>query len=525
MRAMQKIVATVVFSLMCAALAAPQAPPSVMYARVAYMTLRATTNPQGELKDTLTALERDLSDALRLGKTGDARRLLAKGTALLGGTPWTESLEYARSLVLRTDRTITDSSKPCVVRLEQIYSPSIALTRSLSARVSVGKRAQAPSGAAAPGTRAGQAPDTVVKEFGTLAPVGRDLRDAPFVMELDLGGIEDGTYRLRVEVLDADQVLGSATLTMAALRGLDGRLSRLSSGAAAVPETLRAEVLNPVEYVRTVNLSRISLGAMDLAKELSVAEAALAAGTSGRDPFAGRTGDIKRHYASKSAGEILPFRIYVPTRYDKTRAMPLIVALHGLGGSEDSFFEAYEKRLPLLAEQRGYIIAAPLGYRPDGFYGWGVGEAPPDMATRQLQERSEQDVMDVLARVRQDYRIDENRIYLMGHSMGAIGTWRLAAKYPNIWAAVGPVAGSGAPATVEKMGAIPQVVVHGDNDPTVPVAGSRTMVAEMKRRGVDVQYIEVRGGNHNSVVAPNLEAIVAFFDAHTKASRPAPAVK
>ena len=144
--------------------------------------------------------------------------------------------------------------------------------------------------------------------------------------------------------------------------------------------------------VHTVNLSRISLGAMDLAKELSVAEAALAAGTSGRDPVAGRTGDIKRHYVLKSAGEILPYRIYVPTRYDKTRAMPLIVALHGLGGSEDSFFESYEKRLPRLAEQRGYIIAAPLGYRPDGFYGWGVGEAPADPATRQLQQRSEQDV-------------------------------------------------------------------------------------------------------------------------------------
>ena len=110
----QTIVGTVLFSLMCASSAAPQAPPSVMYARVAYMTLKATTNPQGELKDTLATLERELSDALRLGRTGDARRLLAKGTALLGGTPWTEPLEYARSLVLRTDRTITDSSKPCV---------------------------------------------------------------------------------------------------------------------------------------------------------------------------------------------------------------------------------------------------------------------------------------------------------------------------------------------------------------------------------------------------------------------------
>jgi dipeptidyl aminopeptidase/acylaminoacyl peptidase len=63
---------------------------------------------------------------------------------------------------------------------------------------------------------------------------------------------------------------------------------------------------------------------------------------------------------------------------------------------------------------------------------------------------------------------------------------------------------------------IPQVVVHGDADPTVNVQGSRTMVAEMKRLGVDVEYIEVPGGKHGDVAAPNFPAIFDFFDAHRK---------
>ena len=58
---------------------------------------------------------------------------------------------------------------------------------------------------------------------------------------------------------------------------------------------------------------------------------------------------------------------------------------------------------------------------------------------------SEQDVMQVLARMRQQYKVDESRIYLMGHSMGAIGTWFLGAKYPDIWAALGAIAGAGSP--------------------------------------------------------------------------------
>jgi dipeptidyl aminopeptidase/acylaminoacyl peptidase len=59
--------------------------------------------------------------------------------------------------------------------------------------------------------------------------------------------------------------------------------------------------------------------------------------------------------------------------------------------------------------------------------------------------------------------------------------------------------------------------VHGDNDPTVNVSGSRTMVARMKELGVDVKYIEVPGGTHSDVAAPSFAAILDFFDAHAKA--------
>jgi predicted peptidase len=137
-----------------------------------------------------------------------------------------------------------------------------------------------------------------------------------------------------------------------------------------------------------------------------------------------------------------------------------------------------------------------------------------------VQERSEEDVMQVLQTVRQQYRIDENRIYLMGHSMGAIGTWKIAPKFPDIWAALGPFAGSGAPATLERIRHIPQIVVHGDADPTVNVQGSRAMVEKMKELGIEVTYVEVPGGGHSDVVAPNLPAMFEFFNAHRKATRP-----
>jgi predicted peptidase len=142
-----------------------------------------------------------------------------------------------------------------------------------------------------------------------------------------------------------------------------------------------------------------------------------------------------------------------------------------------------------------------------------------DPNTKRTQDFSEQDVMQVLARVRQLYKIDDSRIYLMGHSMGAIGTWKIAPKYPDIWAAIAPFSGSGAPDTLQRIRNVPEVIVHGDADPTVNVAGSRTMVAKLKKMGTEFKYIEVPGGVHSDVVAPNMAAVIDFFDAHRKAGK------
>lgn len=67
---------------------------------------------------------------------------------------------------------------------------------------------------------------------------------------------------------------------------------------------------------------------------------------------------------------------------------------------------------------------------------------------------------------------------------------------------------------------MPKIVVHGDGDATVNVAGSRSMVEKMRELGIEVKYIEVPGGSHSGVVAPNLAAVAEFFNAHRRAARP-----
>jgi len=501
--------------LLCAvacvpAMARAQALTSLASVRVGYNTRKNTVKPQGELKAAIDTLDQQIADATRLGRTGELRRLFAKGVVLLSGRAWTDALDYASSLVLRTDHVVADSTRPYPVRVEQIYQPSIALEHALTAHALLRKRPSPPAAGAAP------QPGELVKELGTVDGVARDLREAPFAMELDVHDVADGGYQLAVEILDDGAPLGTATLNIAVRKGLDALVGRLESDAKKAPAALRDEILFPVDRMRNVNRGRLELRTFDPAGDFAQAEAVAAAAAAKRDPFAQRTGDFKRHYLLDAAAEIIPYRLYVPTTYTGAKAFPLIVALHGLGGTEDAFFDGYDKRLPPLAEQHGYIVAAPLGYRVDGSYGWGLGTAPADPIVRRTQSLSEQDVMQVLQRVRQQYKIDEARIYLLGHSMGAIGTWKIAPKYPDIWAAIAPISGSGAPATLERLRQVPEIVVHGDNDPTVAVTGSRTMVAKMKELGIEHTYIEVPGGLHSDVVAPNLAAIVEFFDNHRK---------
>jgi predicted esterase len=495
-------------ALALAAPAFPQSLPNLALANLNYTVRKRTVNPQGELKEKIDQNDRDMAEARRVGRMGDVRRLLAKGQTLLAGNAWTDELDFANSITLRTERVFVDTQRPYAIRLEQIYSSTLAVDHNLTAHASLLKpRAGGRGGAGGGGGRGAAAtPPEVAKDFGSFDDVSRDLRESPYLMELDLASVADGTYQIRVEVMDGTKTLGSTTLRIIAVKGIDESLARIESAAASAPESIRADALYPADFVRNVNRGRVDVGAFDVTKEIATANDLLATAKTGKDPFAGRTGDFKRHYLLKEAGEIMPYRLYIPPAYDGTKAYPMVLALHGLGGTEDSMFGANYRALPE-AEKRGYILVSPLGYRIDGGYG---------RAATKAGARSEADVMEVLARVRRDYKIDDNRIYLMGHSMGGFGTWVLGPKYPTIWTAMAPISGGGNPEALKKILGIPEIVVHGDADNTVPVQSSRTMVEAAKKLGIEINYIEVPGGSHTDVPGPNMSAIFDFFDAHRK---------
>jgi predicted peptidase len=94
--------------------------------------------------------------------------------------------------------------------------------------------------------------------------------------------------------------------------------------------------------------------------------------------------------------------------------------------------------------------------------------------------------------------VDPARIYLTGLSMGGFGTWDLAARMPDRFAAILPVCGGGDDRIAARIAALPIWCFHGDADTAVPVDRSRIMIAAVKAAGGRPIYSELPGVGHDS---------------------------
>jgi poly(3-hydroxybutyrate) depolymerase len=216
-----------------------------------------------------------------------------------------------------------------------------------------------------------------------------------------------------------------------------------------------------------------------------------------------------------------PYALYLPRHYDPSRAWPLVVSLHGADsnhrlnlrrvfgrgnapGETDSQATRYFPRFPDV----DFLVASPLARGTMGYQGI-----------------PEQDVYDMLADVQRRFRIDENRIYLTGLSMGGGGALWLGLTRPDLWAAVAPVCPSTREGAVELAPNalhLPVRLFHGDHDPSVPVAGTRQWHKRLLELGGVAEYIEYPGVRHNAWdLAYRDAAIFEWFARHRRDPRPA----
>lgn len=247
-------------------------------------------------------------------------------------------------------------------------------------------------------------------------------------------------------------------------------------------------------------------------------------------------GDQHREYTFAPTGQRMPYRVYVPNRWDGKSSLPIMLFLHGAGANENSYLEQASGLLGKLAEQHGYIVVSPLGFTPLGAYGnpirlpavFGQSEAARTQraavtpARQRELDLSELEVITALEIVTEEYGADRSRTFLAGHSMGSGGVWHLAARYPERWRAIAPMSGPFVDKETypfDRIRALPIFVTEGTGaEPSL--AGSRALAAFMRAGGFDFKYLEV-DGNHGGMVPLVWPAIFDYFDEVTaRGARP-----
>lgn len=194
-----------------------------------------------------------------------------------------------------------------------------------------------------------------------------------------------------------------------------------------------------------------------------------------------------------------PYALYLPANFQDDKVYPLVIMLHGAGSNHrlalrrvfgrsnaEGETDVEASRYFPKWDDVDYIVAAPFARGTAGYQGI-----------------VEQDVYAVLADVKERFQVDNDRIFLTGLSMGGGGALWLGLTRPDIWAAIAPVCPAPPTGTTDLLGNaqnLPVHFFHGDADPVVPIAGTRTMVEEMQRRGILVLSEEYEGVKHDSWV-------------------------
>ena len=241
-----------------------------------------------------------------------------------------------------------------------------------------------------------------------------------------------------------------------------------------------------------------------------------------------------RKYVFAETGEELPYSVFVSSKVKKDQKTPLIIALRGFTGTTLTFVRGTAVDL---AEAGGYILVGAIGYNNRAGFGVQAGPRPaaPSAPARpqppmvggtketdpvRVTEYSEKDVMNVLALVRKEFNVDDQRIYLMGHSQGGGGARHLAEKYPDTWAAVALLAPAlfNVQVTAEsKITKVPMLLAVGDQDSLI--AGVRGFSAQLKGLNVAHEYVEMPGLDHGTIIMGSMPTVFQFFTKHVKPAR------
>jgi predicted peptidase len=195
-----------------------------------------------------------------------------------------------------------------------------------------------------------------------------------------------------------------------------------------------------------------------------------------------RLQQVKHYEAEIKIKAEFNYFLFLPQGYeqDKSQLWPLMLFLHGAGDAGTNMARVKILGPPKIVETKPdfpFILVSPQS----PVRSWNI-----DMLNGLLD--------DVINR----YRVDKDRVYLTGASMGGSGTWAFAIAHPEKFAAIAPVCGTGNPAEALKLVGLPIWVFHGAKDPVVPLKHAQDMVDAIKAAGGNVKFTIYPEAKHDA---------------------------
>ncbi len=199
--------------------------------------------------------------------------------------------------------------------------------------------------------------------------------------------------------------------------------------------------------------------------------------------------------------EAFKYRLLKPEKIEAGKTYPVVLFLHGAGERGDDNTNQLQYLPEQMAKQefrRKYpcFLVAPQ-CRAGKMW---VQLNWSDKTSVPMKEPGDQMkvVLGILEDVLKNNPTDPDRVYLTGLSMGGYGSWDLAMRMPEKFAAAAPICGGGDETHADTLVKLPVWAWHGDADEAVPVERSRKMIDAIKRAGGNPKYTELKGVGHNS---------------------------
>jgi hypothetical protein len=185
----------------------------------------------------------------------------------------------------------------------------------------------------------------------------------------------------------------------------------------------------------------------------------------------------------KEKSKTYPYLAYLPNGYQESigKEWPLIIYLHG-SSCKGSNLEKLKRYGPPFYLDRGMQVDAIV-----------ISPQCPSNRNWVLGDWFESFYSEIL----QKYHVDASRVYLTGMSLGGFGTWSLASRYPQYFAAIMPLCGGGRPDMAETIKDVPTWVFHGEKDRKVRLNRSEEMVEAMQGMGSRPKFSVLKGEGHD----------------------------